>query len=328
MQIEEFAADDAAVITECVAVQNAAERVDSPWTHPTTVSGYTGMIRHGWDGDVPRCFVIRDEGRTVGYASYWTTEWDNTDLAWFDIIVHPDFRRRGAGSALLDHLCDLARSEGRTKVGSDGWDARSTYAFAEAHGFEKKSQAINRRQYLADLEPAIVAKLYDEAAGVATGYELVRIAGPTPDELIDQVAVMTAAINDAPLDDLDIEDEVFPVERVRGYEQASLARGYRLYRLIARLRESGELAGQTVVAVEEERPWLGHQHDTSVVRDHRGHRLGLLLKTGMLLWLAEAEPGLASLDTWNAESNDHMISVNEALGYRVLGRGLQFQRRL
>jgi hypothetical protein len=48
----------------------------------------------------------------------------------------------------------------------------------------------------------------------------------------------------------------------------------------------------------------------------------------MLVWLAEIEPQLESIDTWNAESNDHMIGVNERLGYRVLGRALQFQRGL
>ena len=47
----------------------------------------------------------------------------------------------------------------------------------------------------------------------------------------------------------------------------------------------------------------------------------------MLRWLAEIEPQLETLDTWNAESNDHMIGVNERLGYRVMGRELQFQRR-
>ena len=48
----------------------------------------------------------------------------------------------------------------------------------------------------------------------------------------------------------------------------------------------------------------------------------------MMQWLAEVEPQLESVDTWNAESNDHMIGVNEQLGYRVLGRGVQFQRTL
>ena len=33
----------------------------------------------------------------------------------------------------------------------------------------------------------------------------------------------------------------------------------------------------------------------------------------MMRWLAEAEPQVESIDTWNAESNDHMIAVNERL---------------
>jgi hypothetical protein len=63
-----------------------------------------------------------------------------------------------------------------------------------------------------------------------------------------------------------------------------------------------------------------------VTREHRGHRLGALLKLEMLRWLAEAQPQLESIDTWNAESNDHMIEVNRALGYEVVGRALAFQR--
>jgi RimJ/RimL family protein N-acetyltransferase len=81
------------------------------------------------------------------------------------------------------------------------------------------------------------------------------------------------------------------------------------------------------VVVDGERPTLAEQHDTSVVRAHRGHRLGLLLKAEMLLWLAEAEPQLERIYTWNAESNGHMIAVNDRLGYRPMGRSLEFQRR-
>ncbi len=67
------------------------------------------------------------------------------------------------------------------------------------------------------------------------------------------------------------------------------------------------------------------QLDTSVVGAHRGHRLGLLLKADMLRWLAETEPALEAIDTFNAESNDHMVAVNERLGYRLMGRELQYQ---
>jgi hypothetical protein len=130
------------------------------------------------------------------------------------------------------------------------------------------------------------------------------------------------------LDDLEIEDEAYPPDRIRAYEAAQLASGFRFHRMIARHRATGELAGHTVVVVDTERPELGEQHDTSVVRDHRGHRLGALLKAGMVLHLAEVEPQLRTVDTWNAESNGHMIGVNELLGYRVMGRGLQYQRRI
>ena len=139
---------------------------------------------------------------------------------------------------------------------------------------------------------------------------------------------MSAAINDAPTDDLDIEDEVYSPERVRAYEQAQLDKGRRLFRVFARHRGSAELAGHTVVVVDGERPELADQHDTTVVGSHRGHRLGLLLKADMNLWLREVQPQITEISTWNAESNDHMIGVNEAIGYRILGRELELQKSL
>jgi len=38
----------------------------------------------------------------------------------------------------------------------------------------------------------------------------------------------------------------------------------------------------------------------------------------MLEWLAEAEPRLERIVTGNAAANDHMISINEELGYELL----------
>jgi hypothetical protein len=151
---------------------------------------------------------------------------------------------------------------------------------------------------------------------------------PTPEDRLDRLAEMASAINDAPTDDLDYEDEVFTGERMRAYEVAMAGRGKTLYRVVARHVPTDELAGQTVVVVNREFPERGDQHDTSVTRAHRGHRLGLLIKADMLRWLREAEPQLTEIDTFNAESNDHMIGVNEALGYKVMGREYSYQRKI
>jgi GNAT superfamily N-acetyltransferase len=262
----------------------------------------------------------------VGAGFLHLSERDNRHLAWTTAVIRPEHRRRGHGTALFAHLVEEARAAGRTSVGTDGWDSGAALGFAEKAGLTKRSQAIQRRQHLDEVDRALVQKRYDEAADHAGDYELVRIEGRTPPELLDAVADLASAINDAPTDDLDIEDEVFTVERLEAYEDSVLARGYRLYRLLARHRETGALGGHTVVGVEIARPQIADQHDTAVARDHRGHRLGLLLKAAMVLWLGEVEPQIETIDTWNAESNDHMIAVNELLGYRVMGRELQFQR--
>jgi hypothetical protein len=201
-------------------------------------------------------------------------------------------------------------------------------AFAASVGLERAQDVVERRQDLTALDWARLDAAYDDAGAHATGYELVPLAGRVPEPMQAAVAEMTAAINDAPLDALDVEDEVFTPERLRAFEHMHDLLGKRVYRLIARETSTGALAGVTVVTVDSERPWLAEQYDTSVVRAHRGHRLGVLLKVGMLRWLREQEPQVRDIRTWNAASNTHMIAVNELLGYEVQLSGVEWQRHL
>jgi GNAT superfamily N-acetyltransferase len=325
VDIVTFGPDDAAALAAYVELRNAVQAADSPWVHPVTVRQAEGFYRHGWDGEPDTPFLGTEGGEAVAFGTLSTTEYDNLHLAWVGSRVHPDHRRRGLGSEMIDAVVSAGRARGRTSFGVDAWDSKAAAAFAARHGFEARSAAINRRQLVADLDFGVVRARYDEARVYAQDYELVRRVGPTPDEELAAVAELSASINDAPTDDLDIEDEAFPPERIRAYEDAQEARGHRLYRVLARHRETGELAGHSVVAVDSERPELAEQHDTSVVASHRGHRLGLLLKADMTLWLRDREPQIVAVDTWNAESNSHMICVNELLGYRVMGREIEYQ---
>ena len=328
LEIHRFGPDDTDDVRVALEITNPVGAADAPWEHPWLADRFDTFLRRGWDGEPPVCYLASVDGKPVGTAFVFYSERDNTHLGWTWLAILPEQRRQGYGSALFEHVTTEVRAAGRTSLGTDGWESERALGFAAKHGLEKKSQAIMRRQHLKEIPAGRLQELYDEAAAAATDYELVRIVGRTTEDLVDAMVELVAAINDAPTDDLDIEDEVFSPERLAAYEEATLARGSRLYRLVARHKETGELGGHTVIAVEEQRPEIGDQHDTAVAQAHRGHRLGLLLKAGMLLWLAEAEPQLASVDTWNAESNDHMISVNEALGYQVMGRELQFQTSL
>jgi GNAT superfamily N-acetyltransferase len=326
VDVHEVDPEEADAVGRLVEVANAVRRADSPWEHPKTLREYQGELRHGWDGEPSVGFLGTDGGIAVALGEYAVSSYDNLHLAWLVVDVHPSHRRRGHGSAMLAALTARARAESRTTVGINGWESTSTTAFAAAHGFDQKAIEVQRRQTMADLDWPTLDLVYDDARPHASSYELLRQLGPTPEDQLEATAVMVAAINDAPTDDLDVEDEVFTPERVRAYDEAQAARGQLVHIVVARHRETGALAGETTVVVDQERPHLAEQHDTSVVREHRGHRLGLLLKLEMMRWLRETQPQVATIDTWNAESNDHMIAVNETLGYRVTGRSLAFQR--
>lgn len=328
MEVTAFSPDDSELVAAYAEVRNRARAADAPWVRPVTHRWMEGALRHGWDGEPHTPYLATVDGVPVAAGSVSTSEWDNRHLAWVGVEVDPAHRRRGLGSELLEAMLAESRARGRTVAGIQGWDSEATRAFASGHGFELKSRAINRRQQLAEVDWDAVERRHDEALARAAAYDVVRRVGRTPDEELAAVATMSASINDAPTDDLDVEDEVYSPDRVRAYEDAQEGRGLVLHRVLARHRTSGELAGHSVVAVDSERPELGEQHDTAVVASHRGHRLGVLLKTEMNLWLREAQPQLGEVDTWNAESNDLMIGVNDAIGYRVMGRELELQRPL
>lgn len=327
MDIGRLDPENVADVRAALAVRNAGRAVDAPLLHDSTEVSYVGWLRLGWDGEPPHAWIGRVDGVVVGVLQIEASTYDNTHLGWVDIVVHPEHRRRGHGSALLRFGIDHARRVlGRSTIGLEGWDNDGSRAFAAAHGFEPEYTEAIRRQVLADVDPAAVAAMHAAAEQAAADYELIRLSGHTPDDLLDAMADLVAAINDAPRGGLDWDDEVFTPQRVRAYEDACETRGLRLYRVIARHRGTGELAGNTAVTVEIGRPAIGDQHDTSVVAKHRGHRLGLLLKSDMVKWLAEMEPQLETIDTGNEENNAFMIGVNEKLGYRLIAREILFQR--
>ena len=316
-------------VAGALAVLEVARAADTPVLVPILATSYTYRLQHGWDGDPPLTAVHRDtRGRIDGVLDVWLPRWDNLHLGIVGVTVDPLSRGKGLGRAMFEAGVERARADNRTTILSQTYDYPTGVGFLTAMGFSQAAEEILRRQDPADLDWDRLDVLYAEAERKAAAYELIRVAGLTPDDQLEAVTVMTAAINDAPIEGLDLEDDVFTPERVRNFETGQLARGRRIYRLMARHRDTGELAGNTMVGVEGERPWQSFQFDTSVVRAHRGHRLGLLLKIDMLRWLAAEEPQLRSVDTGNAGSNSYMIAINDAIGYRVVGSMLEYQLKL
>ena len=236
-------------------------------------------------------------------------------------MVHPAERRHGLGLALLRHAAGRARG-----ARAFGAQRRRSRRFG-GRGFRAISRRRNRGWSISSacstpgkLEEGRLARLRGPAERAAAGYSLVSWTGLVPEEFIEQVADLYTALNDAPHDP-ETEPEVWDAQRVR--ERINDLRphfGMRGYAVAARDDATGELAALTEIAVDPADPGWGHQMFTVVTRKHRGHRLGLLVKIAMLELLATAEPQLERIVTWNAQANEHMIAVNEALGYTILGQ--------
>ncbi len=322
---------DRAAVTASVDLQNAAQRIDDPDNHPGISELAAGWLEFGWDLEPDERFLYLVEGsdEPVAVFEVQLPNRDNRHLVWGSIVVHPDHRRLGHGSALVGELVRRAEESGRTTIwlgcAEDDLGAR---AFLEAHGFHYASHDARRKQILAEVDHEAIERLHAQATEAASDYVLERLVPPVPDDVLEQLVEVTAAINDAPMGDLTFEDEVFDLPRLRDIEAARKGRGDRLYRIAARHRETGVIGGHTVVGLHPLDPTHAGQGDTAVHRDHRGHRLGLLLKIEMMRWLAEAEPQIAEIVTWNNADNRYMIDVNEAIGYRLSRVFAMYERTL
>ena len=246
--------------------------------------------------------------QVVGWATLELPWRDNLELARMRIIVHPDRRRQGLGTRLLELVLAAAIENGRTSIATLAWVGTDGVPFLAARGFSTSGQHPYevRRLDLHDTPTARWQQLYDEAAPRAADYELSRLVGPTPDDLLDGLVALHEAINDAP-DGRHLAG-ARRVRRRSGYarydEAMTVAAAARSTGVLARHRPHRGLGGDDAFSAStSSHPEYAFQEDTSVVRAHRGHRLGLLLKAEMLLWLHDRHGRRSRpIDTWNATS--------------------------
>ncbi|TMR10850.1 GNAT family N-acetyltransferase, partial [Nonomuraea turkmeniaca] len=266
-------------------------------------------------GQLTEAWAVVRDGKVAGGYGLALSRLDNTHMGWlFPLVVRPEQRERGLGTALFEHALDRLRRRGRrlllTETPATGVGAR----FAQARGMSV-SVVVARRTL--DLRTASWDAL-ERMIPQVEGYSLERWIGPAGPGLAPDLATLMGGMNDAPRDP-GLEDAIFSAERLRDREDGITPNGLTCYTTIARRDTDGAPAGYTRVYLKADRSdgW-GSQADTMVLAEHRGHQLGLLLKLTNLLWLREREPHLERIITWNATTNRPMLAINEALGFEPL----------
>jgi GNAT superfamily N-acetyltransferase len=247
-----------------------------------------------------------------------------------ELAVDPRHGGRGVGTALLHEVRAQAAAAGRTSLltevdcpldAGEGWPGAR---FARATGMTMRLGDI-RREVSLPVDQTLWRRLRAEADRHSTGYRLRSWAGPTAvGDLPAMAALLARMSTDAPLGDLEYEPETWDAGRVLDEEARYTAQGYRWWTVLAETA-AGEPAGFTQLGCGHRQPQRLWQWDTLVVREHRGHRLGLAMKLVVVDAAASAQPTATSVTTWNAASNAPMIAVNEAMGFGAVEATQEWQ---
>jgi GNAT superfamily N-acetyltransferase len=309
------AAADTTRLRACYEIVAAASRADYPELPVRALAFYRNRWTNGFGGLRRQVWLGSDDaGRPMGYYLLVLPDQDNPTMAWCELAVAPGCRRSGAGRALLEHCASQARLAGRTRLSSETGDDSPGSAFAAAVGASSGIAEVLRRLDIDAELPAKLAAAQTAARQFAEGYALVTWIGASPAETLDDQVVLSDAMADAPRD-AGVEPEVRDAERVRELERVCLSTGQQFYSVAARHEATGRLVAITQVSVESGTPDWGFQMSTAVLRAHRGHRLGMLIKAEMLDLLAAHEPAVRHILTGNAAGNDHMVAINTQLGF-------------
>ena len=287
-----------------------------------------------------RIFVAKVDGRTVGRSIMEWSIAEGTTSTWLVTEVLEEFRRRGIGSALFATVEELAAASGRPTLQVEamhtttagGERLPSPTGFGELPAADPGVQFLTHRGYrLEQIERASMVTLpmdraaTEQALGAALAsvdgsYSLVSWTGGTPQQWVPDIAVLrTRMSTDAPYAGLDVDEEPWDAARIAHDDRTSSADGRIRMTVAARDDRTGQLVGFSELSIPADRSRPAQQCDTLVLSEHRGHRLGMLLKLANLVDLHALSPLPPMVTTFNAEENRHMLDVNEALGFRAFG---------
>lgn len=290
-----------------------------------------------------RLGIALDAGQPVGQWAITLTRHDNLHLSDVDVVVTPGHRGRGVGGRLLEHVESLARATGRPVVQSWGLlpaDPQApdpTTAFAVRHGYTSTLPSLRSDLDLDRADPASVeralAPLDAEVGGHLDGddteYRLLTWWWDLePGAWLDERAHLTQRMStDAPTGDMTVEEERWDADRVRGWERTAAAQGRAVVDTAALHVPSGRLVAFTQIAVPGADPVQAFQWNTLVLREHRGHRLGMAIKAANLRAALARFDRLSRVTTYNAASNAPMLRVNRAMGFAPVARETCWEKR-
>ena len=297
-----------------LAVQQRDELARDPGVAPITSPELARWARYDrTEGNRHERLAVLDDDRSraVVHLELDSSEANRhrADLEIFGATHDPEAGVTGLSAAL-----EIAATDNRSVI--TAWapntddHARFWTGVGAALGLRERISSLDMTAVDTDLMDSWIL----DGARRAPEVEIVRWVDRCPDEYLAQWVESQLAMNDMPLEGLDINAWTIDAEDVRREEETIHDLGLHSMSILA-VDGNGRAGAHTRVIVNPTRPPASFQWDTAVVDRQRGRGTGKWIKAEMWRWLRNTEPGVTRLSTGNAQSNDAMLAINVAMGY-------------
>ncbi len=308
---------------------HAIDEVAVPFDHPGLVADPLQEVVARLPDDLPSqkvaLYLALAEEEVVAVGLTELPMVDNLHFASIGVVVPPRLRRRGYGRQMFEYLREKCRAADRSvlasQVGAPLGGTSAGESFARALGARCVLEELRGELKLTTIDRNVLDGLEGQARAHSTGYEVVQWIDHAPDDVVEDAARLAGRlVTDAPMGELSLEAEHWDAARMRESERETIDRGRIRAATGARHIGSGRLVASTEIAVPRSQPQIGYQWGTLVDPEHRGHRLGLLIKIANLRLLEHELAGVEAVETWTATVNTHMVAINKAIGFRSVER--------
>jgi GNAT superfamily N-acetyltransferase len=281
-------------------------------------------------------FVAERDGVVLGAVKMMIAREEGTSSLEFDLMPDPEHWGEGVEDVLLAQVEQVARERGLTTIQTwtlhrpttrgprleppTGWGSipaedRQTL-FQLANGFTLEQVERNSVFDLTGDFTVVERMLADAEAAAGDDYRTVTWTAPTPPEYQDGFAYALSRMStDAPTGGMVVEEQHWDAARVQRRDARQRAQGLTVSVAAVEHVPTGTFAAYNELVIAEDHTGATQQYGTLVLREHRGHKLGTIVKCANLLRWRELVPESPRVSTFNAEENRHMLDINEAIGF-------------
>jgi GNAT superfamily N-acetyltransferase len=304
---------------------------DAEWTPDDPVMPFPKRLaewRNVRELEDVRRWVAWDGDRAVGTTGVYLHRTQDLDNAWGWLFVSRDGRQNGLGRALARFPVDYARENNRKRIAVGVLKDSGYGVIPERAGMKAVYNERVSQLRVSDLDLAMLEGWVERAAERAKDYELLFLPMPIPEEYRARMIKVMHVMSTAPLEEFEEDPTEWDDEMLQDVEAVEMRKQNDIYTYVACHKPTGDFVGYTSLVFQSLHPEKANQWDTGVDPEHRNLGLGRWLKAAMMLKFLDEHPDVKVVETHNADSNDPMLNINVAMGFKPTKHEVVYQGEL